>query len=106
MELFDFKSKSILISLRLLCDKLYMKGESQQLNRIIEAFSQAWVKKNSNHGFHDSNVVYTISYALILLNTDIYTAHHSVTKKTSKHTFVHNTLESIRSQSLAQTQAI
>ncbi|CAN6648570.1 hypothetical protein TRVA0_023S00804 [Trichomonascus vanleenenianus] len=96
MGLFEFNGKSILAALRMLCDRLYMKGESQQLNRVIEAFSNAWTEKNPNHGFYDSTVVYTISYALILLNTDIYAADHSVTKKMSKTKFVWNTMETIR----------
>lgn len=96
MSLFNFTCKSILRSLRMLCDKLYMKAESQQLNRVIEAFSQAWCEQNPNHGFYDSNVVYTISYALVLLNTDIYAADHTVNKRISRASFVRNTMETIR----------
>jgi hypothetical protein len=105
MALFDFESKSILDALRTLCDKLYMKGESQQLNRVIESFSQAWVDQNSNHGFNDANVVYTIAYAILLLNTDLYAADHTNSKKISKAIFVQNTLETIRAQrqSVAKT---
>lgn len=95
MSMFNFSSKSILMSLRMLCDKLYMKGESQQLNRVIEAFSHSWVQQNPNHGFYDANVVYTIAYALVLLNTDIYAADHTVNKKMSKSSFVHNTMDTI-----------
>ncbi|ANB11875.1 Arf family guanine nucleotide exchange factor SEC7 [Sugiyamaella lignohabitans] len=98
MSLFDFKSKSILSALRILCDKLYMKGESQQLNRVIEAFSQSWVSQNPKHGFYDANVVYTITYALVLLNTDLYAADHSTTKKMSRSVFIQNTLETVRAQ--------
>uniref|UniRef100_A0A060SZR0 ARAD1C10340p n=1 Tax=Blastobotrys adeninivorans TaxID=409370 RepID=A0A060SZR0_BLAAD len=96
MALYDFSGQSILKALRTVCDRIHMRGESQQLNRVIESFSSAWVNKNPSHGFYDSNVVYTIAYALLLLNTDIHGADHSVSKKMTKSTFVHNTLETIR----------
>lgn len=96
MNLFTFKGKSIMGALRDLCEKLYMKGESQQLHRIMESFSKAWHNMNPNHGFLDSNVIYTIAYALLLLNTDLYATDHSANKKISKSKFVCNTLETIR----------
>lgn len=81
MALFSWQGKSILGALRNLCDKIYMKAESQQLNRIMESFSIAWCDMNPNHGFSDSNIVYTIAYSLLLLNTDLYAADHSTTKR-------------------------
>lgn len=96
MNLFAFKNKSILAALRDLCEKLYMKGESQQLDRIMESFSTAWDQMNPKHGFLDSNAVYTIAYALLLLNTDLYAADHTTNKKISKSKFVTNTMETIR----------
>lgn len=95
MSLFNFKGKSILGALRDLCEKLYMKGESQQLDRIMESFSDSWHQMNPKHGFLDSNVVYTIAYALLLLNTDLYAADHTANRKISKSKFVSNTMETI-----------
>lgn len=96
MKLFTFKGKSILGALRDLCEKLYMKGESQQLHRIMESFSSAWHSMNSDHGFLDANIIYTIAYSLLLLNTDLYAADHTANKKISKSKFVSNALETIR----------
>lgn len=95
MKLFSFTGKSIVAGLRELCEKLYMKGEAQQLDRIMESFSRAWDQMNVNHGFGDRMIVYTIAYALLLLNTDFYAADHSTTKKISKSKFVSNTWETI-----------
>lgn len=106
MDLFEWRALSILMALRDLCNRIYMKGESQQLNRVIESFSQAWVDKNPNHGFYDTNVVYTIAYALILLNTDIYAADHTVSKKMTKSAFVNNTMETIKGHMNAEKQAL
>lgn len=98
MSLFEFYRVNILEALRSLCEKIYMKGESQQLHRIIEAFSHAWCNQNMDHGFGDTNVVYTIAYSLLLLNTDLYAADHTSTKKMSKRRFAQNTLHAIYSQ--------
>lgn len=106
MDLFEWSTLSILMALRDLCNRIYMKGESQQLNRVIESFSQAWVDKNRNHGFYDANVVYTIAYALILLNTDIYAADHTASKKMTKSAFVNNTMETIKGHMNAERQAL
>lgn len=96
MALFEFKGKSILGALRDLCEKLYMKGESQQLHRIMESFSEAWNTMNPRNGFLDTTTVYTIAYALLLLNTDLYAADHTTNKKISKTKFVSNTMETIK----------
>ena len=51
MELFQWQNRDILAALRDLCTRLYLKGESQQVDRIIGAFSSRWCACNSNHGF-------------------------------------------------------
>jgi len=51
MELFDWTGFNILLALRDLCGKLAMKAESQQLDRLIDAFSRRWCDCNPNHGF-------------------------------------------------------
>ena len=51
MELFDWKNLNILASLRDFCSKLLLKCESQQVDRILDAFSSRWCMCNPNHGF-------------------------------------------------------
>lgn len=51
MELFDWQNLNILISLRDFCSRLVLKGETQQVDRILDAFSWRWCVCNSNHGF-------------------------------------------------------
>ena len=51
MELFDWQDLNILAALRGLCGRLYLKGEAQQVDRILEAFSTRWCACNPNHGF-------------------------------------------------------
>ena len=51
MELFQWQNLNILTALRDLCNKLLLKGETQQVDRILDAFSARWSTCNLNHGF-------------------------------------------------------
>lgn len=94
MQLFDFTGMNILGALRTLCGKLLLKGETQQFDRIITALSARWCACNSHHGFKAQDVVHTISYSIILLNTDLHLA--DIGEKMSKNAYVKNTLPTIR----------
>ena len=51
MELFDWSNLSILAGLRSLCGQLILKGETQQVDRILDSFASRWCQCNPNHGF-------------------------------------------------------
>lgn len=51
MDLFDFSNKSVVTSLRDVCNRLVLRAETQQVDRILVTFSQRWVDCNPNHGF-------------------------------------------------------
>lgn len=51
MELYDFSNLNILAALRVMCGKLVLKGESQQVDRILDSFAKRWCECNSDHGF-------------------------------------------------------
>jgi hypothetical protein len=51
MDLYDFKDKSIVASLRLVCNRLVLRAETQQVDRILVAFSKRWCDCNPSHGF-------------------------------------------------------
>lgn len=51
MDLYDFKNKSIVTSLRDVCNRLVLRAETQQVDRILVAFSARWCSCNPNHGF-------------------------------------------------------
>ena len=51
MEFYDFSHLNILAALRLMCGRLLLKAESQQVDRILVTFSQRWCECNPNHGF-------------------------------------------------------
>lgn len=96
MGLFDWQGSSILTALRGVCDKLYMRAESQQLDRVIEAFSERWCSCNPDHGFKSSAVVYTIAYSILLLNTDKHTGDLAAGKRITRAQYVSQTYEAIK----------
>jgi len=51
MGLYDFSNLNILKALRNMCGRLVLKAESQQVDRILDAFAQRWCQCNPNHGF-------------------------------------------------------
>ena len=51
MELFNWSGVNILMALRALCGSLLLRGESQQMDRVLDAFSERWCACNVNHGF-------------------------------------------------------
>ncbi|KAL5334172.1 hypothetical protein BJX70DRAFT_402820 [Aspergillus crustosus] len=94
MELFDWSNTSILAALRGLCLRLVLKGETQQVDRVLDAFSMRWCQCNPRHGFRASDVVHTICYSLLLLNTDLHLA--DIEQKMTKAQFVRNTMPTIQ----------
>lgn len=51
MDLYDFANKSVVTSLRDVCNRLILRAETQQVDRVLVAFSRRWCECNSNHGF-------------------------------------------------------
>lgn len=109
MELFDWQNINVLAALRDFCSRLILKGETQQVDRLLDAFSSRWCACNPNHGFKatgtsfmklmnstDSSidVVHTISYSLLLLNTDLHMA--DIEQKMTRAQFIKNTMPTIR----------
>jgi hypothetical protein len=51
MNLYDFQDKSVVASLRQVCNRLVLRAETQQVDRILVAFAKRWCDCNPNHGF-------------------------------------------------------
>ncbi|CBF82711.1 Sec7 domain protein [Aspergillus nidulans FGSC A4] len=94
MALFDWSNMNILTALRGLCLRLLLKGETQQVDRVLDAFSKRWCQCNPQHGFKAADVVHTICYSLLLLNTDLHLA--DIEQKMTKSQFVRNTMPTIQ----------
>jgi len=94
MTLFDWTGHNILAALRGLCSRLILKAESQLIDRILDAFAKRWCACNPSHGFKSADVVHTICYSLLLLNTDLHMA--DIGSKMTRNQFVKNAMQTIR----------
>ncbi|GAB7352140.1 hypothetical protein MBLNU459_g2630t1 [Dothideomycetes sp. NU459] len=94
MALFNWSGQNILSAMRSLCGRLVLKGESQQVDRVLDAFAQRWDQCNQNNGFKGTNVVHAICYALLLLNTDHHVA--DIQHKMTRSEFVKNSMPTIK----------
>ncbi|KAI1204094.1 uncharacterized protein F4807DRAFT_454912 [Annulohypoxylon truncatum] len=94
MELYDFTDQSVLTALRQICSRLILRAETQQVDRILVAFSTRWCDCNPNHGFKTMDVIHTMCYSIMLLNTDLHLA--DIDQKMTKSQFVKNTMTTIK----------
>lgn len=65
MDLFDWSNMHILAGLRSLCNRLILKGETQQIDRVLDAFSTRWCRCNPRHGFKAAGSLSLISKTLL-----------------------------------------
>ena len=96
IDLFDFKGLRVDEAIRILLTKFRLPGESQQIERIVEAFSAKYSADLSNnkieiedkktvnndpesmteddviHVQPDADSVFVLSYSIIMLNTDFH----------------------------------
>lgn len=86
IDLFDFKGLRVDEAIRILLTKFRLPGESQQIERIIEAFSSRYVEcqdyessepkqedtEDAESVQPDPDSVFILSYSIIMLNTDLH----------------------------------
>ncbi len=68
MSLFDLTNVDILSALRGLCARIALKGETQQVDRMLDVFSQRWCECNCNHGFKSSGELRSCHDTLVAEN--------------------------------------
>lgn len=92
MDMFTW-SPSLVKSTRILCLKLYLKGESQEIDRILLAFTKLYIRQNPVNVFctRDFEKIYIILYSLILLNTALHNLEISKKSSISQADYVRNT---------------
>ena len=78
-------------ALRILLSQFILPGESQQINRIVEIFSEKYMKDNPG-AFANNDIPYILSYSILMLNTDAHSSKIQNKNKMKKHEFVNNNL--------------
>ncbi|KAJ7462291.1 hypothetical protein B0H11DRAFT_2285624 [Mycena galericulata] len=96
INFFDFSGLRLDLAFRRLCAKLYLKAETQQVDRILEEFSRRYWECNPGGLYGSANLVHAVSYSLLLLNTDLHVA--DLQTRMSRTQFVRNTLTAIQMQ--------
>ncbi|KAF5354747.1 hypothetical protein D9756_005253 [Leucocoprinus leucothites] len=96
MEGFDFPGLRLDVAFRHMCAKLFLKGETQQVDRILEEFSKRYWDCNPGGLYGSANIVHAVAYSLLLLNTDLHVA--DLTSRMSRSQFVKNTMTAIQMQ--------
>ncbi|KAJ6370005.1 hypothetical protein OIU76_028300 [Salix suchowensis] len=84
---FDFEDMSLDNALRLLLETFRLPGESQKIQRVLEAFSERYYDQ-SPQVLANKDAALMLSYSLILLNTDRHNAQ--VKKKMTEEDFIRN----------------
>ncbi|KAJ7262190.1 hypothetical protein B0H12DRAFT_1104695 [Mycena haematopus] len=103
INFFDFAGLRLDLAFRRLCAKLYLKAETQQVDRILEEFSRRYWECNPGGLYGSANLVHAVSYSLLLLNTDLHVA--DLATRMSRTQFVRNTLTAIQMQLQPATPA-
>lgn len=93
MDHFDFKGYRLDNAFRHFCGKLYLKAETQQVDRILEQFGRRYWDCNPGNIFGNPSVVHSVAYSMLLLNTDLHVA--DIASHMSRGQFVRNTLFAI-----------
>lgn len=80
VDKFNWRGESLRIdeALRMLLEKFRLPGEAQQIQRVVEAFSRTFFEHQSSNksehtiNFENTDVIFVLSYAIIMLNTDLH----------------------------------
>lgn len=84
---FDFRNMNLDTALRIFLETFRLPGESQKIQRVLEAFSESYYEQSSNI-LVNKDAALLLSYSIILLNTDQHNAQ--VKKKMSEEDFIRN----------------
>lgn len=88
---FDFEGTPILDCLRMFLQSFRLPGEAQQIDRILQTFAESAHFQCAESSLLPSvDTTYLLSFALIMLNTDIHNPNIKPERKMSKEAFVRN----------------
>ncbi|XP_072951847.1 ARF guanine-nucleotide exchange factor GNL2 [Typha angustifolia] len=87
-ETFDFSGVILDTALRTFLETFRLPGESQKIQRILEAFSEKFYEQQSSEIFVSKDAVFILCYSLIMLNTDQH--NPQVKKKMTEEEFIRN----------------
>ncbi|MFS8031893.1 putative Sec7 domain, guanine nucleotide exchange factor, Sec7 domain superfamily [Helianthus anomalus] len=84
---FDFQEMNLDTALRVFLETFRLPGESQKIQRVVEAFAERYYEQSPNI-FANKDAALLLSYSLIMLNTDQHNTQ--VKKKMTEDDFIRN----------------
>ncbi|KAM8862444.1 IQ motif and Sec7 domain ArfGEF 1a isoform 3-T3 [Spinachia spinachia] len=88
----DFQSMELDEALRKFQNHIRVQGEAQKVERLIEAFSQRYCICNPTvvRQFRNPDTIFILAFAIILLNTDMYSPNVKPERKMKMEDFIKN----------------
>ncbi|NP_001373524.1 IQ motif and Sec7 domain ArfGEF 1a isoform 2 [Danio rerio] len=88
----DFSGMELDEALRKFQAQIRVQGEAQKVERLIEAFSQRYCICNHDvvRQFRNPDTIFILAFAIILLNTDMYSPNVKIERKMKLEDFVKN----------------
>ncbi|RMD42675.1 hypothetical protein DV735_g2423, partial [Chaetothyriales sp. CBS 134920] len=90
IELFNFRNQRIDESLRDLLGSFRLPGESALIERIITIFSEKYCLESGSEDIADKDAAFVLTYAIIMLNTDLYNPNVKGGKRMGPDDFARN----------------
>ena len=90
MNLFDFSGLRLDEALRQLLNTFRLPGESQLIERIVTAFAERYFAAAEPKEIADKDAVFVLTYAIIMLNTDLYNPNVKNTNRMTINDFSRN----------------
>ena len=90
LDLFDFGGKRVDEALRDLLNSFRLPGESQLIERIVTVFSQKYCANTTIEGIANEDAVFTLTYSIIMLNTDQHNPNLKKEKRMTLRDFAKN----------------
>ncbi|ESW24808.1 hypothetical protein PHAVU_004G161900 [Phaseolus vulgaris] len=87
-DTFHFQGMSLDTALRFYLESFLLPGESQKIQRVLEAFAERFYDHQSSDMFASKDTVLILCYSLIMLNTDQH--NPQVKKKMTEEEFIRN----------------
>ncbi|TRY73448.1 hypothetical protein TCAL_11335 [Tigriopus californicus] len=88
----DFTGLHLDIALRQLQEEVTLPGEAQKIEKIVEVFSKRYIQCNQMFvaGFRCPDTIFVLSYAIVLLNTDLHSRAVRSSRRMRREDFIRN----------------
>lgn len=91
VDTFSFKGRSFDEALRIFLGSFHLPGESQCIDRLMEAFSlRLYADLGKGNPFLTSDATFILAFSTIMLNTDLHNPQIPSHKRMKKEEFIHN----------------